>query len=91
MQAFADAFAFRSKNRLKFDPDDKIMDIYHTVYPPGSAVDSMELESFALTLEHKYGINFATLENPNLTLGELFEMTRNPNNGVHDSLASSAS
>ncbi len=80
LQAFLDAFGFSKKNRLKFNPDDKVMDVYRTIYPPGSAVDSMELETFALKLEREYGVDLVTAWKPEeTTLGDVFEMTRNPN------------
>jgi hypothetical protein len=80
LEAFVDAFGFKSKNRLKFSPADRVMDVYRTIYPPGSAVDAMELETFALTLERQYGVDLVRVWKPEeTTLGDIFEMTRNPN------------
>ena len=33
------------------------MDIYQAIYPPGSSMDCLELETFAMELESCYGIN----------------------------------
>ena len=79
LQVFVDAFGFSNHKRLQFEPDDKVMDIYQAIYPPGSAFDSMELESFALRFERKYGIDLTLSRNLDFTLGQLFEMTKNPN------------
>jgi len=49
------------------------MDIYQAVYPPGSLADSMELESFALRLEERYGIELFAGERFDITLGEIYE------------------
>ena len=79
LQAFIDAFGFRSKNRLAFSPEDKVLDVYRTVYPGWAVADAMELETFAEMLERNYGIDHVALENAEVTLGELFDMTRNAN------------
>jgi len=79
LDAFVDGFAFSSKRRLKFNPDDKVMDIYQAIYPPGSTMDMMELETFAMNLEEKYGFDLSKVDYDEITLGSLFEMTRNPN------------
>ncbi|MGM0488029.1 MAG: hypothetical protein ACQESR_14860 [Planctomycetota bacterium] len=79
LNAFVSAFGFNRKRRLQFSPGDEILDVYRSVYPPGSIVDSMELESLTLVLEREYGLDYSTLNQEDLTLGRLFEMTRNPN------------
>lgn len=33
LEVFVDAFAFSSKKRLKFNPEDKVMDVYRAIYP----------------------------------------------------------
>jgi len=73
-----DAFMFDRKNRLKFTPQDKLMDVYRLMYPPGNFCDAMELETFADTLDRQYEVDLATLDSwEHITLGQLFEMTRN--------------
>ena len=81
LNIFTDAFMLKSKNRLKFSPNDKLIDVYNTMYPPGSICDAMELETFILELGCAYGIDFAEQGSlDHITLGQIFEMTRNSNN-----------
>ncbi len=90
LDTFSDAFIFRKDHRLKFSPMDKVIDVYRTVYPPGSAVDALELETFALTLEREYGIDLVAKWKPEVTtLADVFNMTRNPNTAAHFTRASS--
>lgn len=67
---FAEAFAFKPKEKLKFEPQDKIIDIYNAIYPLKGA-DALELETLADYIEEKYCISFSELWNEKLTLGEL--------------------
>ena len=79
---FVDSFGFKEKNRLKFSPDDKIMDIYGAKYPPSvMGVDALELESFVTTLEEKYGLTLSEMNFPTITLGELFKMVTRKSSG----------
>jgi len=84
---FVDAFLFDAKKKLKFKPDDRIMDIYYASYPEKGWADALELEYFAKSLRSKYGIDLYTVKNNAVTLGEIFEMTRmtghDTNNRVH--------
>jgi len=86
LESFTNGFAFRNKRRLKFSPDDKIMDIYKALYPSNDWIggDALELETFSMILEEDYKINLTVVLTDDLTLGQLFEMaTRiNPNNWV---------
>ena len=85
LNTFVDAFMLKSKNRLKFSPRDKLMDVYCLMDPPGSVCDAMELETFALTIEEEYGVDFTESEKlEHITLGEVFEMTRNSNKAPED-------
>ena len=72
---FVDAFAFRRKRRCCFSPDDRVMEIYRAIYPPGSAVDSMELECLCDTIKKRYGPDFAVSWREDITLGEIYEQT----------------
>jgi hypothetical protein len=72
LSALVDAFGFRQSRRCCFSPDDKLMDIYRAVTPPGSLSDNMELESFALRLEKRYGIDLFKSWRDDITLGELY-------------------
>ena len=39
--AFIDGFAFKSNQRLKFTPDDKVMDVYRALYPSKDWPDAL--------------------------------------------------
>jgi hypothetical protein len=75
LDLFNDAFGFRRARRCCFQPGDKVMDVYHAVYPPGSAVDGMELETFCTLLRKRYGIDFAASWREDITLGEIYAQT----------------
>jgi propanediol dehydratase small subunit len=68
---FTEAFAFKPKEKLKFEPQDKIIDIYNALYPLKGA-DALELETLADDIEEKYSVSFGQVWNEELTLGELF-------------------
>jgi hypothetical protein len=72
---FVEAFLFNSKRKLKFKPNDKIMDIYYALYPEKGWADALELEYFAKNLKKKYNVDLYSVKNENITLGEIFEMT----------------
>jgi hypothetical protein len=72
LQVFVGAFAFRGSERLKFSPDDRILDVYRAVYPSRWVPDSLELEAFASELENQFGLRLESLWNDQLTLGEVF-------------------
>jgi len=69
---FTDAFAFSRKQKLKFEPEDKIFDIYKALYPKEWMPDSLEVETLAEDIEREYGINFTSIWHEGLTLGGLF-------------------
>ena len=75
LDLFIEAFMFRQRRRFCFLPDDKVLDIYRALYPPGSLADSLELETFCMKLEKRYGINFATSWPEDITLGEIYAKT----------------
>lgn len=73
LQAFVDGFGFPSKRRLCFLPTDAVMDIYNRVRGPWW--DDMELETFALELEGRFGLELDELEScwhKRITLGDIF-------------------
>jgi propanediol dehydratase small subunit len=76
LQVFVDAFAFRESRMLKFRPSDKIIDIYRACYPVKGWPDSLELESFAMMVERTYRRDLIKEWNPEMTLGQVFAMTR---------------
>jgi hypothetical protein len=77
LQAFVDAFGFGPSRRLHFSPDDRVMDVYRTIHPPGwVSADCFELEDFVERLQKDYGIDLVPLWRGEITLGELFVLTR---------------
>jgi propanediol dehydratase small subunit len=76
LEAFIDGFAFKSNQRLKFAPDDKVMDIYRALYPTKDWPDALELETFANNLHRTYGFDLSQVHDENATLGQIFEMIR---------------
>ena len=75
LDRFVDAFGFSRKRRLCFSPDDKVIDIYRTLYPTPGWSDSLEMETFARLLEKRYGLDVAHLSKREYTLGEIFAHT----------------
>ncbi|MCP4321993.1 MAG: hypothetical protein GY787_09110 [Alteromonadales bacterium] len=73
---FTDAFAFSRKDKLKFEPNDIILDIYRGMYPSKLMADSLELETLADDLETKYNLKFDEIWSETLTLGELFSRVK---------------
>ncbi len=83
---FVDAFAFMERDRLKFGPQDRVLDVYDAIYdvfpkwvPVG---DSLECETLVILLEEEYKREFPErLVREDVTLGEIFEeMTGMPTN-----------
>ena len=86
LNLFLDAFAFRSEHRLKFGPDDKVIDVYRALCPrPGLTPDSLECETLVMSLEKQYGVEFPDdFGESEPTLGDVFEfVTKDPNKGFH--------
>ncbi|TGU72436.1 hypothetical protein E4633_09025 [Geomonas terrae] len=81
LECFVEGFAFDNKERLKFTPNDKIMEIYRALYPTEGWPDALELETFAINLEKKYRFDLAGVFTEELTLGQIFKMatSANPN------------
>ena len=73
LEVFIWAFALNEKDKLKFQPADKLMDIYRQIYPSKWLADSLELETFAEDLQNKYGISLDEMWHDEITLGEVFE------------------
>ena len=76
LEVFVDGFAFSSKKRLKFNPDDKVMDVYRALYPSPGWPDTLELETFADNLLKKYKIDLSEIIAEDITFGEIFRITR---------------
>jgi propanediol dehydratase small subunit len=69
---FVEAFAFSDNEKLKLNPNDKILEIYKTMYPRKWMADTLEFETLAVNLKRSYSVDFASIWNDDLTLGELF-------------------
>ncbi|MBI5385664.1 MAG: hypothetical protein HZA90_13380 [Verrucomicrobia bacterium] len=77
LNIFVDAFLFRRTRRSRFSPDDRVLDVYRALYPPGDRLaDSCELETLVLRLEKRYDIDLHALWREGISLGELYEHTR---------------
>ena len=51
LDLFVQAFGFRRRRRLYFVPNDRVMDIYRTLYPVRGMPDGMELEILVRDLQ----------------------------------------
>jgi propanediol dehydratase small subunit len=72
LSTFTDSFAFRDSEKLKLNPNDQLLDIYHALYPHKWQADALELETFGEELKSKYGIVLNNVWHNGLTLGQLF-------------------
>ena len=78
LDIFVEAFGFKRSWRLSFAPDDRVMDVYRTLYSPGSLTDSMELESLVGDLQKHFGVDILGSWREDITLADLFTQTRRP-------------
>lgn len=69
---FAEAFAFRDTDKLKFRPDDQLLSIYKALYPSKWMGDAMEIETLASELHTRYGVALDDIWDEHVTLGALF-------------------
>ncbi len=90
LECFVDGMAISSRLRLKFHPDDLVMDVYKTTY--GGKVplaDMMECETFLENLSEEFDIELAQVESmwrEDVTLGELFskiQLNTDKSNDLH--------
>lgn len=58
--------------KLKFTPDDKILEIYKAVYPSKWMPDALEFETLAKDLRQKYSVELEKIWRDDLTLADLF-------------------
>ncbi|MDP5136516.1 hypothetical protein ORJ04_11215 [Rheinheimera baltica] len=77
LSVFVGAFAFNDQHKLKFNPNDKLIDIYKLLYPHKWQADVMEFETLADDLKFKYNLSFTEVWHDELTLGELFAKVQN--------------
>lgn len=78
LDIFVDAFGFRQSWRLCFTPEDRVMDVYRTLYPLRGTPDSLELESMMEDLQKRYRVDILVLWREDITLADLFTQTRRP-------------
>lgn len=76
LNVFVGAFGFAPKRMLCFRPDDKVMDVYRALYPHPGEPDGMELEGFVEGVEKEYEFNLQPVWQEDITLGDIFELSR---------------
>ncbi|MET0982632.1 MAG: hypothetical protein ABWY02_11060 [Telluria sp.] len=69
---FAEAFAFRDTEKLKFRPDDQLLGIYKTLHPSKWMADAAEIRKLASELRARYGVALEEVWDEHITLGALF-------------------
>ncbi len=74
LTVFVKAFLYSNKDRLKFSPNDKIIQVYCAIYPIKIMADAGELDALVAALESNYnfkhtafGVNISRLANSFLT------------------------
>jgi propanediol dehydratase small subunit len=76
LDIFVEAFGFQRRWRLCFAPDDRVMEVYRTLYPPNpGGADGMELESFADGIRKRYGVDLRDSWREDITLAEIYAST----------------
>ena len=76
LRTFTASFGFRNRQALAFCPTDHVLEVYGALYPSRKWPDALELETFAGELETQYGFDLQSVWREDLTLGEVFAMTR---------------
>ena len=74
---FVEAFAYAERDKLKFNPEDRLLAIYRAQYPSQWMADAMELETLDLLVRKRYEVSLSEIWNNDLTLGKLFEQCAN--------------
>ena len=69
---FVKAFAFTDNEKLKLNPNDKILEIYKALYPTPWMPDTLEFETLERDLWKKYAVELGKIWRDDLTLGDLF-------------------
>ena len=72
LAVFAEAFAFRDTDKLKFRPDDQLLGIYKTLHPSKWLSDAAEIQKLARELRARYGVALEEVWDEHMTLGALF-------------------
>jgi propanediol dehydratase small subunit len=74
---FIRAFAIREREKLKFNPSDRIFAVYRVRYPSKFMPDALELETLVSFIKNRYGVKLEEIWSEELTLGELFSRIHN--------------
>jgi propanediol dehydratase small subunit len=75
LSLFVRAFCLSEKTKLAFTPDDRLMDIYRTIYPRIDGADALECETLVADCVKAYGVDIRERFNEQTTLGDLFRIT----------------
>jgi hypothetical protein len=78
LDIFIEAFGFKQSWRLCFKPEDRVMDVYRTLYPVRSRADEIELEILIKDLQKRYRVDILGSWREDITLADLFTLTRRP-------------
>lgn len=76
LQTFTSSYGFGHRRALAFSPTDHVLDVYRALYPSRNWPDALELETFARELKARYNIDLERMWREDLTLGDVFDMTR---------------
>src|SRR5689334_1156832 len=57
LRLFVAAFLLEKKRALSFSPDDKVMDVYRTIYPSPIMADALETVTFARECQRNFGVD----------------------------------
>jgi propanediol dehydratase small subunit len=82
LDCFVDGMALSSKIKLKFHPNDQVIDVHRSLYfGKTPEVDQMECETFLENLSNDFNIELDELVkswHEQVTLGELYEKVTTP-------------
>jgi hypothetical protein len=76
LDIFTEAFGFKQSRRLCFAPDDRVMDVYRTLYGGQPLADDMELETLVSDLQKRYRVDILSSWREDITVGDLFVKSR---------------
>jgi hypothetical protein len=77
LNTFVDAFMINSDHFLKFQPTDRVHEIYRAIYPSIHTPDALEYNFLDKALQNRYGFSLSNGNLSDLTLGQLFSAIKN--------------
>jgi hypothetical protein len=80
LRLICETFGFNPRDRYRFAPTDRIMDLYHSCYPRWqfwNLGDSMEIESLLMDMSQRFALEDHSWH-PDITLGELVKLMKSP-------------